>query len=1520
MRRVACPSASGLLGILSFVLLAALWSGGAEAQSVPSQCRPVGNYDCAARFPKPYSYLAGSCAAGVYASEAGAFAVYRQQFAGSSCPTSFSPVGWISPAAPKASGTDFVVSCGGYSYQYPAMAYGEEHSNWLLEDVTRATPPACANPTTIAWGAVRRDRTFACPEGYSVFSGDVCYRSTGALRDYAKNYGTPCDDGQCPTENPINIGAANKFRAEVDYRAGGSSPLGFTRYYNSFPQNASFSHHYRDTNFEFYGLNAYASLSSQPSEGAGRYENLGLGAVGVGWRHSYQRSIHREVSTLITNAYAYRADGKVLVFTKKDGQWYAQLDVDLRLEETVDGGGAQTGWKLTREDASTETFDLAGRLTLIRSRAGVDQSLAYDSCGRLTSVTDSFGKALAFGYTIACDSGVTTAEVVSSITVPGGGTYQYAYDSQGRLTSVTDPAGYVLQYHYENTTYKAALTGITDESNQRYATFAYDSEGRPTLSELAGGANSASVNYPYGGLAINTATLTNALGGSATYDFTVKQGVVKVSTQSAYCEGCPINAKSLSYDANGNVSIRKDFNNIETRYTYNLTRNLETSRTEAYGTPKARTITTQWHATFRLPTQIDEPNRRTTFTHDSSGNVLTRTITDLSVTPNVARTWTFTYNGFGQVLTVDGPRTDVSDVTTFTYHACSTGFECGELETITNALGHETTYAEYNAHGQPLSITDPNGVETALVYDARQRVTSYTVGGEQTSFEYWPTGLLKKTTLPDGSYLQYTYDAAHRLTQVSDAENNRIVYTLDAAGNRTKEETFDPTNALASLHHRAFNTLNQLWKEIGADNTAAVTTTFGYDANGNQTSAAAPLGRNSSNLYDELNRLKQITDPASGITLLGYDANDNLTSVTDPRGKVTSYAYTGFGEVKQLVSPDTGTTTSTYDSAGNLATSTDARNETGTYLYDALNRVTGLDYGDESISFTYDTGTGNKGRLIAVDDDSGSTEWTYTSLGRFAMRVQTMGSVSKTVGYGYNSAGQLTSVTTPSGQTLTYAYSNNRISGITINSTTLLNNVLYEPFGPARAWTWGNSTSSTRDSDLDGNAESIASAGSLTYSHDDAFRITGITDLEDSSQTWGYGYDSLDRLATASKTGLSQAWTYDANGNRLTEGGTQSSTFTIATTSNRLMSVSGATTRTYSYDAAGHTTGYAGLTLGYSDSGRLKTISGAASASYQHNALGERVKKTVGSATTYFVYDDAGHLLGEYDGSGGLIQETVWMGDIPVATLRPNGSAVDIYYVHTDHLNTPRRITRPSDAAIVWRWDSDPFGTTSADEDPDGDQTEFVYHLRFPGQYLDEETGLHYNYFRDYDSVTGRYVESDPIGLRGGLNTYAYANGNPILLFDSLGLKVELRCRPVGNPSRLSWSGIIAGAFGGEHCFLVVSCDSPKEIPETTISYPSTAAVTDWAYSNIEAHRSMTIFPPGSEWKDGAPCPTCEFEQCIIDEAKRLQDSNYYMSNYDAIRGPNSNSFAKRLVEKCGGAIRGTPPLAGWESADRVGF
>jgi RHS repeat-associated protein len=122
-----------------------------------------------------------------------------------------------------------------------------------------------------------------------------------------------------------------------------------------------------------------------------------------------------------------------------------------------------------------------------------------------------------------------------------------------------------------------------------------------------------------------------------------------------------------------------------------------------------------------------------------------------------------------------------------------------------------------------------------------------------------------------------------------------------------------------------------------------------------------------------------------------------------------------------------------------------------------------------------------------------------------------------------------------------------------------------------------------------------------------------------------------------------------------------------------------------------------------------------------------------------------------------------------------------IYYVHNDHLGTPQILT-DDNQQVVWKANYKPFGEAVVDEDPDGDGELVEFNIRLPGQYYDKETGLHYNYYRDYDPTLGRYIQSDPIGLAGGLNTYGYVGGNPIRYTDPLGLQFE-GCRYINGHS-----------------------------------------------------------------------------------------------------------------------------------------
>jgi YD repeat-containing protein len=190
------------------------------------------------------------------------------------------------------------------------------------------------------------------------------------------------------------------------------------------------------------------------------------------------------------------------------------------------------------------------------------------------------------------------------------------------------------------------------------------------------------------------------------------------------------------------------------------------------------------------------------------------------------RTSSWTYNQYGQVLTEDGPRTDVSDVTTYTYYsdtsftgsgAAAEGHYPGDLQSMTNAASKVTNYGKYNKHGQLLESTDPNGVLTVNTYDLRQRLLSTTVGGQTTSYSYDPAGQLKKVTLPDTSWVGYDYDDAHRQIAVYDNKGNRTDYVLDNAGNRTGENTKDPSGNLKRQLSRSIDALGRVQQTTGRE-------------------------------------------------------------------------------------------------------------------------------------------------------------------------------------------------------------------------------------------------------------------------------------------------------------------------------------------------------------------------------------------------------------------------------------------------------------------------------------------------------------------------------------------------------------------------------------------------------------------------------------------------------------------------------------------------------------------------------
>jgi YD repeat-containing protein len=494
------------------------------------------------------------------------------------------------------------------------------------------------------------------------------------------------------------------------------------------------------------------------------------------------------------------------------------------------------GWTYTNEFSEVETYNTAGQLTAIVNPADLAQTLTYDGSNRRATVTDSLGRSLTYAY--------DTNSHIATITDPSGGIYTYTYDSNNNLKSVTYPDTHTRTYLYgeaanvsatpaSGVSYTHALTGIIDENGNRYASWTYDAQGRATSSEhgaLGSGIDKVTLAYSaVSGTGTSTTTVTDPLNTTRTYNFITALGVIKNSGITGQpCNGC---SAVFTYDANGNVASRTDFNGNKTTYGYDLSRNLEATHTEGLTTAGAaitgvtRTITTTWDTTWRLPTQIEEyagatatgtPVKRTTLVYDTKGNLTSRTETDPALSLNRTATITYTYSTTipGLVLSkvVDGPRSDVSDSTTYTYYdETDSCVGCrGELKDITDALGRVTHFNDYNLSGQLLTSTDPNGLVSTNTYDARQRLLSRTVGTETTTLTYDGVGQVTQLTLPDSSALSYTYDNAHRLTKVQDTLGNSISYTLDAMGNRIEEDIKDPANALTRHLARTYDALNRL--------------------------------------------------------------------------------------------------------------------------------------------------------------------------------------------------------------------------------------------------------------------------------------------------------------------------------------------------------------------------------------------------------------------------------------------------------------------------------------------------------------------------------------------------------------------------------------------------------------------------------------------------------------------------------------------------------------------------------------
>lgn len=1226
-------------------------------------------------------------------------------------------------------------------------------------------PSNSGAPVSVSWRwNVYKKRKLTCEANFTPFLGNSILAeaalTTEALCKPKNDDNTwvtsPLKQFQsCSTNNPCHPTTGDKSREEKDFEFAGRS---FNRYYHSVNQ----------------------TKSSIP--------------VGEGWSLSYSDRFDSS-----NTAYLDEAGNRDVFTTVAAGTGRAQNSG--RLYRRI--SNSTTYYRVIEETGEYRDFGKDGQLLAVRNPASPDRdvTVVYEGT-RIARLVDGHGRAVTFTYT---DGRVTGMEI------PGGGIVLYDYDVDGNLIVATYPDGAKRLYHYHEKGLAEPqlvnyLTGITGENGQRYASFGYDTYGRVISSVLHGDTevvDGVTLNY----VAEGVTEVTQASGAVKRFEY----GSTIFSPVNNVTEGPA--STSNTYFSDGRLKSVTDASGSKVSYEYAPA--YQSAVTVGDGMPEAvRTESVRDALTHQL-TELNVKGAQglvvsKRWTRNERGQALTQVEQD--AVSGKQRQQTFTYCEqadvtagscplVGVLLRVDGARTDLSDATTYDYYPAAQG---GDLKTITNAVGQVTQLLSYDSAGRVLSQKDPNGVVTDYSYDARGRLTASMVRGQDsgsetddriTRYSYWPTGLVKQVALPGGDVSTFTYDSAFRLTRVSDRYGNSFVYTLDTSGHRIKEDITDAKNTLLFTVSRIYDELGRLKTQADAQGNP---TDFTYDAVGTLKERIDAMGRSSTYAYDALHRLKQSIEDTSDIkatSAFQYDVLGQPSVVTDPKGLKTTYKRNGLGELLALQSPDTGSTGFTYDDAGNVLSRKDAANRQATYTYDALNRPVSVTYADAALEtrFVYDVApavcvAGEQfaaGRLASMKDGSGTTQYCYNRFGDLVRKVQTTNGKALTVRYAYTAGGNLTSMVYPDGAMVDYV--RNELGQIAEVGYTapggsrevLVKGATYLPMGPVAGWTYGNGRVLTRAYDQDYRPKAIQdkAVGGLDvgFGFDAVGNLTALTPAGNPTPEIGLGYDTLGRLIalTDGITGtVIDGYSYDATGNRLSaKVGSVTQAYTYPTTNHRLSAVAGVA-RTY--DKTGNTLSIGGKAreFPYDASGRMSMVkrAGVLVMNYRYNGKGEQVRRFLGTTNTYTLYDESGHWLGDYDNNGVPKQQVIWLDDLPVGLL---ANANKLHYIEPDHLGSPRVVVDPVRNVAVWSWSlkGEAFGNTAPNQDPDGDGAALVLDMRFPGQRFDAASGLNQNYFRDYDSATGRYGQSDPLGLRGGISTYAYVGLNPFYASDLFGLE-----------------------------------------------------------------------------------------------------------------------------------------------------
>lgn len=595
-----------------------------------------------------------------------------------------------------------------------------------------------------------------------------------------------------------------------------------------------------------------------------------------------------------------------------------------------------------------------------------------------------------------------------------------------------------------------------------------------------------------------------------------------------------------------------------------------------------------------------------------------------------------------------------------------------------------------------------------MTYNDLNEITNKTTGAISVTYTYDNDGLLTNVQYSNGYAITMTYDQQGRQTSASDNLGGTVAYTLDENG-LPSNTTISSGNNLQLVTNKVFDGLGRI--QQAWTNNPNQKFTYAYDGNSKfrPASQTNPRGYTKTLSYNAGTLQAEAGQGDSYTT--AKDVDDNVTSI-NVNGKYYQMAYNDFAEILSYDSPNTGVDSYAYSVQNRTVSKTDAQGITHTTQYDAIGRPLSVTSGSLQKTFSYDSA--QVGKLSSAQNNTSSISYAYNGLGNVIQKSQTVAGNTKVLNYGYDTQGQLTSITYPSGLVVNYNYNNGVVTSITASgavSGTIISNINYQAatFEPL-SWSWGNGFTRSKSMDTGGKITSI-NDGPLSqgYLFGSMFNLGQLTE---NGYTTTYDYDDGLRLIDAFKAGVfrTQYGYNTTNKARSWQDANEYSQYSYDQGTDQLMNWNSDAGDNLSlqYDNRGNVTSTGRVSLYYNAQNNVSSATrNGQTFNYTYNAFGERVSKSGPGVNLQFLYNDSHQLIGEYSGST-IVAEYIYFGQTPIALFKNN----QLYFIHTDHLATPRAITATG-GSIVWKWDNtDPFGKNPAQN------LGIIFNLRFMGNIL----------------------------------------------------------------------------------------------------------------------------------------------------------------------------------------------------------